>query len=466
MYLGSGCVTRRSAEMRYTFPDGFLWGAATSGMQHEGSILADGAGESAMRRWATSATDAKKPAEPSWMTPPLHTLDDTADFYRRYESDVAVMREMGLSIYSFEVTWPRIMPNGAGALNEVGLAFYDRLVDLFLEAGIAPLCNLYVFDHPACLEDAGGWRERDMADHFANYATVLFERLGDRVAYWSTICEIPLVGFFTSGTIGGHKLNASYALRTTHHVLLGQGRAVEAFRASGASGQIGNQHVVSILKPASDDDRDLAAARRAHASSNLLYLDPQMRGSYPAELIKSYGDAWPDDAIRDEDLSTISAPIDYFGLDYGVVGAVEHDPSPDAGPLAFRSIDPVSASQQKEAVGDGAYEALRWIDDTYGLPVMILEFGCPVDAGVVDGRVDDHERTSYFHDYLAGVHRAIADGVDVRGAIVWSFLDGWEFGYGLSLRYGLVHVDFDTQERVVKDSARWLTTTIAANGFD
>ena len=461
--FGSALADTGSART-YRFPDKFLWGACTSGLQHEGSPLADGAGPSALYQWAHEAARKKKVSPPGWFTAPVDTFDVSADFYNRYASDIQLMREMNLRAYSFEVYWPRILPEGTGKVNARGLEFYDRLVDALLEAGIAPLCNLYVFDHPAALQDRGGWLNRDMAQWFADYAAILFEHLGDRVPYWTPICEIPIVTVYTSGAIGP-AAGESGRLRATHHLLLGQGLAAQAFRASGAKGQIGNQHNLVLSRPASSKAVDVAAAARANAYSTLLYLDSQLRGEYPSELIEWCGPKWPADAIQEGDLAKISTPIDFFGLNYGTTELIEHDASEQGGLFKTRSVPPRTSSAYETTARD-VRDSLLWIRERYGkIPIYILEAGEAVEDEVVDGKVDDLARVAYFREYLTGLHRAIEDGVDLRGCFVWSFLDGWEFGYGLTTRYGLVHVDFATQKRTIKASGRWYGDVVAANGF-
>jgi beta-glucosidase len=246
---------------RRDFPRGYLWGAGTSALQHEGSPLADGAGQSIMYRWAH--TPGRVPAG--------QDFDVSADFYHRFRDDIELMRRLGLRAYNFQTAWSRILPGGTGPINPRGLDFYDTLVDALLEAGIAPLCNLYVFDHPADLEDRGGWLNRDMSQWFSDYAAVVYERLGDRVQYWTTMCE-PRFLSHVGHVVGTHppeRTNIAAGLRALHHLLLGQGRVVEVFRASGAKGQIGGQHLLIPVTAASDDERDIAAAERADAYLNL-----------------------------------------------------------------------------------------------------------------------------------------------------------------------------------------------------
>jgi beta-glucosidase len=444
----------KSTKVQYAFPKNFLWGAGTAGLQHEGSPLADGAGPSMMYHWAHTAGKV----------PTGGTFDVSADQYRRFPSDIRLMRELNFNAYNFEIYWPRILPEGTGRVNPRGLAFYDELVDRFLAAGITPLCNLYVHDYPAALDQRGGWLNRDSADWFADYATIVFRRLGDRIALWTTMCETHIYGPRFVPALKDPAAN----LRAKHHLLLGQGRAVQAFRASGAKGQIGNYQLVDTLKPASDRDVDVAATARAHAYNNLLLLDSQMRGEYPPELMQWYGKSWPADAIREGDLATIRAPIDFFGMDYYHNSTIQHDPY--GGDLQVRTV-----SDKPDA--EGMRDALVWVRERYGnIPIYLTEIGTTVNVVTRsssvpletprNGQVDDAPRITYLRDLLVGAHKAIQEGVDLRGVFAWSFVDGWEFISGLSIRYGLVYVDYETQQRIVKSSGRWYGEVIAANGFN
>lgn len=455
-HLSESALAKKKPKVEYRFPKGFLWGAGCSGLQHEGSPLADGASQSIMYRWAH--TPGKVPEG--------GTFDVSADFYRRFRSDIKLMRELNLRAYNFEVHWPRILPEGTGRVNQRGLDFYDRLVDEFLKTGIAPLCNLYVFDHPAALQDRGGWLNRDSAEWFAQYASILFDRLGDRVKYWTTICELHFLNHMScvAGALPPELRDLSASLRANHHLLLGQGRAVQAFRASRAKGQIGNQHAVIPVKPASASEEDVAAAGRANAYFNLLALDSQLRGMYPQELIDWYGAKWPSDIVAPGDMVTISTQMDFFGMDYYFSWIVQNDLSNAMGPL---SADLQARVVGAKGTGGGLREALAWVRERYGdRPILLLEIGSAVEDTVDHGRVNDSARLAYIRDLLTGAHRAISDGVDLRGSFIWSFLDGWEFGRGLSSRYGLVYVDYQTQDRIVKDSGRWYRDMIAANSFN
>lgn len=455
--FASACTRPDDAghKSRYKFPKGFLWGAGTSALQHEGSPIADGAGPSAMYRWAH--TPGKVPTGGS--------LDVSADFYNRFQSDIRLMRSLGLQAYNFETGWSRVVPDGTGRINERGLDFYDRLVDELLKAQIVPLCNLFVFDHPQAAQDRGGWLNRDCASWFAEYAMAVFARLGDRVAYWTTICELQILNHnsYVAGQFPPEQRDLQSSLRANHHLLLGQGLAVQAFRASGAKGQIGNQHLVVPIRPGSNSETDTAASQRTNAYFNLLATDAQMRGAYPVDLVNWYGKKWPHDAILSDDLKTIATPIDFFGMDYYFDLTVRDDPA------AIPAVDSADLKAKVEFVmptGQGLRDALVWVRDRYGkIPIYLLEIGIQIEDNVENGRVNDLARVRYFSDLLSGAHRAIGEGVDLRACFIWSFLDGWEFNNGLSYRYGLVYVDYETQERIIKASGHWYRDLIASNGF-
>jgi len=459
------------------FPDGFVWGSATSAYQIEGSPLADGAGMSIQHRYAHMPGN----------TVDGMTGDLLADHYRRWPEDIELMKEIGLGAYQFSIAWPRVLPNGRGVVNKHGLDFYDRLLDALLEAGIRPAPILHVWDYPTALQDRGGWANRESAEWFAEYASVVFDRLGDREGDWMTLCE-PL-SIAAGGYIGGllaPRIQDLYAgMRAGHHVLLAHGRAVEVFRASGASGTIGTSTGLSSFYPATDSEADRAAAERYNLGRNALYLDPVMRGEYPEGPSDWYGEAWPE--IRDGDLEAISAPIDFLGVTYYTSARIA------AGkPLEQRAGETLGWNPATEAEydihldghtvpepdrpstdidwpinPDGLYDALLWLRDRYGeMPLVITEVGAAYDDEVVDGRIEDRARIEFLADHLRAAHRAIEAGIDLRGCFVWSLLDTWEFWLGCTARFGLVHIDYETQERTLKDSGRWFSAVIAANGVD
>lgn len=462
------------------FPEGFVWGAATSAYQIEGSPLADGAAPSIQHRFAHTPGNTVDGA----------TGDLAADHYRRYRDDVALMRELGLGAYQFSVPWSRVVPDGDGVVNQRALDFYDALVEELLAADIQPVPVLHVWELPGAAQDRGGWANRDCAAWFADFAAAAFARLGDRATHWFTICEPQSVAHF--GYILGELapcIRDLYAgLRATHHLLLGQGLAVQAFRASGAVGQIGNYHALTDIVAASDRDADVAAAERTTAYVNTLHLDAIVRGEYPAAMVEWFGDAWPE--IHDGDMAAISSPLDFLGFSYyshSVVAdaasdAVHGDRRVDdigaAGPLdaaaerllGVRALPPTRpvTGLGWEIAPEGLRRQLNWVRERYDdPPVFIGEMGASFDDVVEpDGSVADVDRIAYNRDHILAAHQAIADGVDLRGLFLWALMDTYEFNLGYSTRFGLIRVDYETQARTIKDSGYWYRDVMANNGLE
>ncbi|WP_028922254.1 glycoside hydrolase family 1 protein [Pseudonocardia acaciae] len=465
------------------FPDGFLWGAATSAYQIEGSPLADGGGPSIQHRFAHTPGNTLDGA----------TGDVAADHYHRFREDVALMRELGLGGYQFSVPWSRVVPDGHGAVNHKGLDFYDALVDALLEAGIAPVPVLHVWELPGAAQDRGGWANRDCAEWFGDFASAVYRRIGDRATHWFTICEPASVAHFgyVLGELAPCIRDIYAGLRAAHHLLLGQGRAVQAFRASGATGQIGNYHALTDILPATGSDADLAAADRTNAYVNTLYLDAIVRGEYPESMVDWFGDAWPE--VADGDMATISAPLDFLGFSYyshsvvadAVAGCDDGSGGGErrvedigaAGPLdagverllRVRALPPTRPTTDLgwEIVPDGLARQLTWVHERYGgPPIFIGELGASfADTVTEDGRVHDRARIDYLADHVKAAHRAIEAGVDLRGMFVWSLLDTYEFNLGYGTRFGLIRVDYETQQRTIKDSGYWFRDVVAANGL-
>ncbi|WP_329789778.1 GH1 family beta-glucosidase [Lentzea sp. DG1S-22] len=452
-----------------TFPPDFLWGAATAAFQIEGSTTADGRGASI---WDTfAATPGKVLAG--------DTGDPACDHYNRYASDVELMKSLGLASYRFSVAWPRIQPSGSGAVEERGLAFYDRLVDSLLEKDIQPLVTLYHWDLPQVLEDFGGWRNRDTAYRFAEYAAIVHERLGDRVQAWTTLNE-PWVSAFLGYGNGIHApgvTDAVASLQAAHHLLLAHGLATQALRA-----QAPDSHRLSIVLNFStiwgdgDSEASREAVRKVDGLQNRILLDPVLGRGYPLDVLQDttwLGD-WTN-VVRDGDMETIATPIDWIGVNYYNPTRVapadpDHVPAgPHAG-LRGVTIEP----PQGELTGFGweqnadAFTELlvRLSRDAGGVPLVVTENGSAF-PDVVDaaGRVNDVQRTKYLVDHVRAVHRAISEGADVRGYLAWSLLDNFEWAAGYSQRFGIVHVDFETQQRTIKESAVALSRIIGQNGL-
>ncbi len=446
------------------FPPGFLWGAATSAWQIEGSPLADGAGPSIWHRFAHTPG---RVADGS-------TGDLACDHWRRWPEDVQWMKRTGLTSYRLSVSWSRILPSGTGPVNQAGLDGYSRLIDALLAAGIAPMVTLYHWDLPAALDDRGGWLNRDIESWFADYASVLFDALGDRVPLWATINEpwVIVDGGYLHGTLAPGHRSAFEAPRAAHHVLLAHGAAVRAFRASraGAAG-VGKIGIVVNLEPkdaATDRPEDLAATARVDAQFNRHYLDALFLGRYPDELAEVYGMGWP--AFDPADFARIGEPMDFVGVNYYSRGLTVD--APDVWPTRSKTVKNPAASYTDldwEVYPEGLTRVLKWVRDRYTpLPLYVTENGCAMPESPVlppgTARLEDLERVAYLRSHVAAVRDALASGVDVRGYFAWSLLDNLEWGHGFAKRFGLLHVDHATQVRTPKASASFLRALATTNG--
>ena len=439
------------------FPDGFLWGTATAAYQIEGAPDADGRTPSI---WDTfSHTPGKVLAG--------DTGDVACDHYHRYREDVALMAGLGLNAYRFSVSWPRVLPGGDGAVNSAGLSFYDRLVDALLERGITPFLTLYHWDLPQVLQDRGGWGNREIAGWFGEYAAVMGRRLGDRVKHWITFNE-PFAFIVIGHAFGIHApglTDPALAFQASHHLNLAHGDAVRALRASVPGAEIGITQVSMPCYPASDSDADRAAAHRYDGFLNRWYWEPPLRGEYPADVLERLGPLAP--RRESGDAQRMSPPIDFFGHNSYTRAVVRDDPG-----SALTGAATVDTGNPKTAMGweiypDHLSDALTRITRDYGRPaIYITENGASFDDVVRDGSVDDPERTDYLRRHLAACHRAIADGADLRGYFCWSLLDNFEWSFGYSKRFGIVHVDFATQQRIVKASGRFFAACARRNGLD
>ncbi|HWM03133.1 MAG TPA: GH1 family beta-glucosidase [Actinophytocola sp.] len=453
---------------RLEFPTGFLWGAATAAYQIEGSTTVDGRGPSI---WDTfSHTPGRVDGG--------DTGDVAAEHYRNFRADVALMAELGLPAYRFSVAWPRVQPGGRGPANAAGLDHYERLVDELLRHDITPVLTLYHWDLPQELEDAGGWGERDTAARFADYAVLVAERLGDRVPSWTTLNE-PWCSAFLGHASGEHapgRTDPALALRTAHHLLLAHGLGTEALRGALPAGtQVSITLNLSAVMPGATSPEATNAVRRIDGLANRLFLDPLFRGHYPADVLRDTAGVTDWSFVSDKDLAVIDTPIDLLGINYYTPTLVDVGP-PRPGPSPWPACADVRFVPQP-----GPATAMGWAIDAQGLravvhrvheeyapiPLMITENGAAFDDELgSDGGVRDHERISYLRDHLAVVHEAIESGVDLRGYFVWSLLDNFEWAYGYSKRFGIVHVDYPTQRRVWKDSAYWYRQVISTNGID
>ena len=451
--------------VHHPFPAEFVWGVATSAYQIEGASAEGGRGESIWEHFARRPGAISDQSDGS----------RACDHYHRFREDVQVMGRLGVKAYRFSVAWPRVLPTGRGLPNPAGLDFYDLLVDTLLDAGIEPYLTLNHWDLPQALEDEGGWAERGTVDAFVRYAEAVAYRLGDRVRHWVTHNEpwcIATLGYETGEHAPGRRDPAA-ALRAAHHLLLSHGRAVPALRTFARGAEVG---IVLNLVPAhaaSPSEADQQAARSFDGSFNRWYLDPLFRGRYPEDAVadrvaRGHLAPGPLPFVQPGDLAHIGTPIDFLGVNYYSRAILRSDAVPEA-QNAPRSI-PAPAPEAMTDMGwevypDGLRETLLRVQRDYApLRLYVTENGCAyADGPDAGGRVADVRRIDYLRGHLAACSQAIAGGVPLAGYFLWSLLDNFEWQFGYTRRFGAVWVDFETQQRLPKDSALWYRDAIAAN---
>ena len=438
------------------FPADFLWGAATAAYQIEGAVHADGRGESIWDRFCRKpgAVERGESGQPA------------CDHYNRWPEDVALMAELGLRAYRFSVAWPRIQPDGRGAPLQAGVDFYSRLADALLERGIAPCVTLYHWDLPQALEDAGGWPARDTAARFADYAVILFRTLGDRVARWITHNEpwcAAFLGYFRGVHAPGRR-DLGDGLAAAHHLLLSHGMAVQACRAELPAAKIGITLSLFPTYPYGGDPRHQAAADLSDAYTNRWFLDPIYRGAYPAEgrahLERLAG---PIAAVREGDLATIAAPTDFLGVNYYHRRVIEETPGQDLGWRVHDRTPGVPTTDLGWEIVPGCFtDMLLRLTRDYGRPALLVtENGAVFDDVVApDGAVHDESRVEFLRAHFRAALDAMEQGARLEGYTVWSLLDNFEWAFGYSKRFGIVRVDYETQRRTPKGSARFLARVI------
>jgi beta-glucosidase len=454
-----------------SFPNDFLWGVSTSAYQIEGAVDADGRGPSI---WDTfSHTPGKIDGG--------GTGDIACDHYRRWQEDVDLIASLGVGAYRFSLAWPRLFPAGGGRREQRGFDHYDRLIDGLLERGVEPVVTLYHWDLPQALEDGGGWRSRDTVERFAEYGAACFDAYGDRVRWWLTINEpwiVGLLGYLHGLHAPGYRDDVRGEVTVFHHLLVAHGRAVQEFRPR-CDGWIGLAPNLAPHYPASDDPADAAASIASDGYVNRWFLDPVFRGAYPEDMRARYEELLgPLDFIRDGDLATIAQPTDYVGVNYYAPRVIEAVPGDT--PWPWRVVVPqgvqttggftdgVARTEAGTPIVPAAFTDLlvRLRDDYGNVPVLITENGAVFDDEPgADGRVRDTRRTAFVHDHLAAVLDAIDQGAGVIGYCHWSLLDNFEWKLGYAQRFGLVHVDYETLARTVKDSGRYYAAVAEANAL-
>ncbi|MDT0156053.1 GH1 family beta-glucosidase [Microbacterium sp. ARD32] len=466
------------------FPDDFLFGAATAAYQIEGAAFEDG------RRASIWDAFARVPGA----VVNADNGDVACDHYHRYRDDVALMKQLGLQTYRFSTSWSRVRPDG-GPVNAKGIDFYSRLVDELLAADIVPWLTLHHWDMPQALEEQGGWTARDIADRFTDYALSVHDVLGDRVQHWTTMNE-PWCSSFLSYTAGVHapgRTSIRDGLLASHHLLLAHGKAVQALRERDAELDLGITLNLTVADPAdADDPLDVDAARRIDGQFNRWFLDPIFLGAYPSDIVRDIREVdaaavsdWQD-AVHDDDLAVISSPLDALGINYyhGELLSGHPQPGAEGDPhetpgqqrrtaSPFPSHDGIHwverglprTGMDWEIQPEGLTRLLRRVSEEYasGVPLYVTENGVAFDDVVgEDGEVADADRAAFLRDHVAATLDAVERGVDVRGYFYWSLLDNYEWAWGYDKRFGIVRVDYDTQQRTVKESGREYARIIAA----
>lgn len=443
---------------KLVFPEGFLWGTATASYQIEGGVYEDGRGETIWDRFSHTPGAVYQ----------FQNGDTACDHYHRWKEDVEIMKLIGLNSYRFSIAWSRIFPEGKGSLNIKGLIFYRNLIDTLLSENIKPTITLYHWDLPQALEDKGGWLNRDTAKYFAEYVGFLFNTFRERDILWITLNE-PWVSAFLGYGFGVHapgKKDMKGAFISAHNLLLAHGLAVQAFYESGAKGKIGITLNLSPIYPASDKSEDKEAVKRQDAYTNRWFLDPVFYGKYPEDLWeKLIKFRWAFDYLQD-DLKIISLPVDFLGVNYYTRTIVQNEPTDP-----FLGVKRIPGPNEKtemdwEVYPQGLYDLLVRLAKEYIKTIYITENGAAFNDIVEDGRIRDEKRINYLKEHIKQAYRAIKDGVDLKGYYIWTLIDNFEWAFGYSKRFGIVYVDYDTQKRILKDSAYFYKKVIEENGLE
>jgi beta-glucosidase len=442
--------------MEQKFPAGFIWGTATASFQIEGATREDGRGESIWDRFASVPGNILTG----------ETGDPACNSYHRYQDDIDIMRQLGVNGYRFSIAWPRIVPDGDGAINSPGLDYYDRVVDALLAAQITPFVTLYHWDLPQALQERGGWGNRATIDAFVRYADVVVSRLGDRVKQWMTHNE-PWCISLLSHHLGAHApglRDLKLALQVAHNVLVSHGRAVPVIRDRCPGAEVGIVLNLYPAYPVTESEADQQATRAYHAKANLWFLDPVAGRGYPQDAWAEYGADAPQ--FLPGDMETISVPLDLVGVNY-YSWRLCHDPAGSAGYPIIRRPNPVNMMARGwQIVPHALADLMTWLHNEYNFPALyITENGATFDDVVWQGEIHDLARLDYLKQHLAVLPPLIEAGVPLKGYFYWSLLDNFEWAAGTRDRFGLAYTDFTTQKRTLKDSGHWYARVTRANAL-
>lgn len=445
---------------KLTFPEGFLWGTATAAYQIEGAYNEDGKGESIWDRFCMNPGNIKKG----------DTGNIACDHYHLFEKDIDIMKELGVNTYRFSVSWPRIFPDGKGRPNSKGIDFYKRLLDKLLKYNIKPSITLYHWDLPQKLQDIGGWANREITDYFEQYAGYMFKEFKDTGSHWVTHNEpaVTVMSGYWNGSFAPGIKDPSTAIAASHNILLSHGKAVRAFRESGAEGEIGIALNIWPNYPGTNKKEDIEAAERVNDASVNWYIDPILKGKYPEGMLKLYSEKLVLPEITEKDMRLISEPIDFMGINYYSCNFIKNSTG-----TGFYDADCVPTQYDVTdfewlIYPEGLYKVLVDINNSHsGLKLFVSENGAAfndmIDRNV---NIEDAGRLDYLYKHFLQAHRAIQDGVNLAGYYVWSLMDNFEWAHGYSKRFGIVYVDFKTQKRTIKKSGHWYKDVIKNNGFE
>ncbi|GAA0286441.1 beta-glucosidase [Gracilibacillus halotolerans] len=441
------------------FPKDMKWGVATASYQIEGATKEGGRGLSI---WDTFSKTPGKVVNGD-------NGDVACDSYHRYEEDVELMKELGVDTYRFSVAWPRIFPNGVGKVNQEGLDYYHRLVDALIENDIEPMCTLYHWDLPQALQDKGGWANRETIDAFVSYSELMYKEFSGKIKKWITLNE-PWCISFLSNYVGIHapgNQDLQLATQISHHLLVAHGKSVLKFRELGIDGEIGFAPNTTWLEPYSTRQEDIDACNREIGWYIEWFMDPVYKGTYPEFMVEWFKKKGVELEIQDGDMETIQQPIDFLGINYYTGHIARY--KENEGLLDWELVE---MNYDRTDIGwpiypDGFYNVLTRIKDNYGdVPIYITENGSCYNDEPENGVVQDDGRISYFEQHLTALHRAMESGVNIKGYIIWSLLDNFEWAEGYTMRFGIVHVNYRTLKRTPKESYYWLKQTISNNWFE
>ncbi len=442
-----------------TFPNNFLWGAATAAYQIEGAAREDGRGESIWDRFCKTPGNVEND----------DTGDVACDHYHHFEEDIKLMKTLGLQAYRLSISWPRVFPQGRGEINPKGLDFYRRLLTLLVENGIKPMVTLYHWDLPQAMQEIGGWQNREVVDCFEAYARRMFTEFGGLVHSWITLNE-PYVSAFTGNWFGTHAPgyhDFQTALSVAHGLLLGHGKVVKAFHEMKLPGEIGITLNMNSYYPKTNSPEDIEAAEFSFKAWNGWFSDPIYKGAYPKEVVKLYEERGVMPRVLPGDMETIAQPIDFLGINNYFSQIASSNPKHWPVPIEDSFYGKDHTEMGWGVNPEGIHDLLVHLSEDYNYPKLYITENGAAFRDMVNskGEVEDTLRVEYLTRYLSQLHRAVEEGVNLQAYFAWSLMDNFEWAHGYSKRFGIIHIDYETQKRTIKQSGYWYANVIKNNGF-